>query len=117
MRAIGGHVGFKRGNGSVEVELANVQSCLEVLDPLVRDAGGLEARVNILESDRDEWKGSLRVIIWLNGVIIGILLLLLGWCLQHVTIRADFAPPGVSSQQKPSENADLPKSVAQANSQ
>jgi hypothetical protein len=83
-------VGFKRGKDSIEVELANVQSCLEVLDPLIRDRGGLEERVDELESDRDTWKGSLRIIIWLNGVIIGILLLLGGWCLQHLTIRASF---------------------------
>lgn len=77
-----------------------MQSCLEVLDPLVRDKGGIEERVDGLESDRDNWKGSLRVIIWLNGVIIGILLLLGGWCLQHLTIRANFDNPGVSSSQK-----------------
>ena len=56
------------------------------IDPAL---GDLEKRTDSLEQDRDTLKGSLRVIIWLNGVIIAMIistiLALFTWGLGHIT--------------------------------
>lgn len=53
--------------------------------------GDLEKRTDSLEQDRDTLKGSLRVIIWLNGVIIAMIIggmvALFAWGLGHITIH------------------------------
>lgn len=88
---------YKRGNGTIEVELANVQSVLEVLDPEVTAQA---VRIDTLESNRDWVRGALWVIIGLNGFILTVLLLLASWVLNHMTIKANFDNPGVISSQQ-----------------
>lgn len=50
-----------------------------------------ERRIDSLEASRDETKGSLRVIIWMNGIIIamiiGMMVALFTWGLGHVTLH------------------------------
>jgi len=85
-------VAYQRGNGSVELELSRVQSCLESLDPAVED---LKLKVDSLESSRDKMDGKLVIIVWLVGLnvtlMIGLLITLFGWGLGHITLKAEFA--------------------------
>jgi hypothetical protein len=80
---------YQRGTGSVELELSRVQSCLEDLEP---DVTTLKQEVAKIKLDMASYEGSLRVIIWLNLVIIGLLssliITLFAWGLNHITIRA-----------------------------
>jgi hypothetical protein len=71
----------------VEVELANVQSCLESLNPIVDDHG---ERIDNLEASRDNVKGMLTVIAFLQGVMITIFIAVFVWALNHVTLHATF---------------------------
>lgn len=87
---------YRRGNGSVEVELANLQSAVEFLDPTV---ASLAQRTDSLESNRDWVKGALWVIMGLNVFILGILVSLATWALNHMTIKANFDSPTVSQKQ------------------
>jgi hypothetical protein len=61
-----------------------------------------------LEENQNEWKGSLKVIVWLNGIILSLVVLLIaalfGWGLSHITLRVESAPPSMSSTQ-PAEHA------------
>lgn len=92
---------YKRGSDTMQVELANVQSCLEALDPLVRDKGGLEDRIDSLEATRDNLGGKFTVIIWLVGlnvsILVGLIIALFGS--GKLTIHANFAPSVISSSQ------------------
>ena len=99
---------YQRGTGSVEVELSRVQTTLEYLDPKM---GVMEGRVDVLESFRDTIQGSLRVIIWMNGVVITILvamiLALFGWGLSRITLKVENAPSGpVSGVQSSQESGN-----------
>jgi hypothetical protein len=86
-RRWGDAVTYQRGQGSVERELEKVQSCLESLDPAVQR---LEEDVRELRSDRDEHKGMLRVIAVLQVLIVGLLIALFSWGLNHMTFHSDF---------------------------
>jgi hypothetical protein len=85
---------YFRGSGSVEVELARVQSWVEDADPRI-DA--VEKAQEKVQSDIDGWKGSQRVIIWLIGVNIslmcGLIIALFVWGLDHITLKAHFTDP------------------------
>ena len=80
---------YQRGRGSVEVELANLQSAVEDAVPRI---SRLEANVDDLQSDRDSLKGSLRVIIWMNGIMLSLLIALIialfSWGLNHLSMHA-----------------------------
>lgn len=64
-----------------------MQSTLELLDPRVCD---LEEDVRDLRSDRDSAKGMLKAIAALQVLIIGLLIALFSWGLNHMTFHADF---------------------------
>ena len=101
---------YQRGVGSVEVELARVQSALEDVVPEVARQG---VRIDSLESDRDNARGSLRVIIWLNGIIIGLFVVLIGtlfsWGLSHISIHANLGSgPSTSAVQSPQDSSNSP---------
>lgn len=70
---------------------------VKVVDPGLRDHGD---RLMSIEENQNEWKGSLKVIMWMNGVILSLVIVLLGtflaWGLSHVTLRVDNSQ-GVSS--------------------
>lgn len=61
-----------------------------------------ELRIRDLEEQSAEWKGSLRVIVWLNGIILalvlGLIVALFGWGLSHITLKAEFKPDSPVSQ-------------------
>ncbi len=100
-RRRGDGVSYKRGSGSVEVELANVQSCLEELHPTIMD---LEYDVRELRSDRDSVKGMLKVIVAFQALIVGLIITLFSWGLNHMTFRADFYESPHSSNQSVQSN-------------
>lgn len=95
---------YRRGTASVEVELANVQSMLEILDPKV---DGFEARIEELEEVKNKLQGALRVIIWMNSVTMLIVVAILGafltWMSNHISIRTNFDAPGVSLKANPTD--------------
>lgn len=80
---------FRRGRGSVEVELANVQSCLENLDPIVERH---TEEIGELKSFQNNTEGKFTVIVWLVGInvslVIGGLVALFGWGLSHLHLFA-----------------------------
>ena len=91
-------VTYRRGSGSVEVELANIQSCLEELTPDVDD---LKRDVRELRADRDRAYGMLKVIALLQVLIIGLLIALFEWGLNHMSFHADFIEVPHSSISQP----------------
>lgn len=86
-RRRGDGVTYRRGQGSVEQELEKVQSTLELMDPRLTD---VEADVRDLRSDRDSAKGMLKVILLMQGLIVGLMIALFSWGLNHVTFRANW---------------------------
>lgn len=94
------------------MELANVQSCLEVLDPKVE---GMQEAIKDLDEIKNKMLGSLRALVWMNGVMMAVLIMILGvvltWGLNHITIRTQFIPGGViSSETSPMQDTGLPPS-------
>ena len=78
-RRRGDGVGYQRGSGSVEVELANLQSAVERIDPDVREC---KDRVDSLEGTRDNVRGMLWLILAGQGLVVGLIL----WGLNHVHV-------------------------------
>lgn len=101
-RRRGDGVGYQRGRGSIEVEMANMQSVLEILDPKV---AGIEGRVDQLESDRDTAKGMLKVIMVLEILIVGLVVALFAWGLNHMSFHSDFERPEHSDIHAPQDSA------------
>jgi hypothetical protein len=100
-RRRGDGVGYQRGTGSVEVELANLQSEVERIGPIIRDSAD---RIDNLESDRDSAKGMLKVIAVLQTIMILSFIALLGWGLNHVTFHSDWERPEHSGIQSPQDS-------------
>ena len=86
-RRRGDVVGYQRGSGSVDVELANLQSEVERIGPVVRD---VEERVDDLESSRDSVGGMLKVIAASQALIIAMIVAFFTWLLNHVTFHANW---------------------------
>lgn len=76
-RRRGGAVGYQRGSGSVEVELANLQSEVERIGPIVNDHAD---KIDSLESTRDNIRGMFIVIVGMQGIVIAILT----WAISHI---------------------------------
>ena len=95
---------YLRGSGSLEVEVANMQSAIERIDPALYD---VTDRVDSLESDRDSAKGMLKVIAVLQGLIILLLVALFSWGLNHMEFHSSYERTGVQS--KPTDSG-LPSS-------
>ena len=70
---------YKRGSGSVEVELANLQSAVERIDPDVQVIAG---KVDSLEATRDNIRGMLWLILAGQGLVVGLIL----WGLNHIQV-------------------------------
>jgi len=69
-------------------------------------------RLTVVETNQSEWKGSVRVIIWLNGIILSLVIVLLGtlfgWGLSHVTLRVESASPSTIGAVQSPQDAALP---------
>jgi hypothetical protein len=89
-RRRGDGVTYRRGQGTVEQELEKLQSAVEYIDPRVCD---LEADVRELRTDRDSAKGLLKGIAVLQVLIIGLLIALFSWGLNHMTFHSDWERP------------------------
>jgi hypothetical protein len=70
-------VGYQHGGESVDRELLLVQTEVERIGPIIKDA---VERIDSLEGTRDNIRGMFAVILTLNGTIIAILL----WALSHI---------------------------------
>ena len=70
---------YKRGSGSVEVELANLQSAVERIDP---DMEVIAGKVDSLEATRDNIRGMLWLILAGQGLVVGLIL----WGLNHIQV-------------------------------
>jgi hypothetical protein len=96
-------VPYQRGHASLEVEVANIQSVLESLDPKVAT---IDCRVDSLEATRDKLDGKFVIIVWLVGVniaiLIGVMVAFCTWGLNHIQIHA-IAAPMITSQANPSQ--------------
>ena len=83
---------FQRGSGTVNVELARIQTYIE--SEVEPELTMLRQTTSELKADRDSLKGSLRVIIWLNGVILGLVVAMIvslfSWGLNHISLKAEF---------------------------
>jgi len=97
-------VTYKRGSGTVEQELEKLQSAVEYIDPRVCT---VEEDVRELRSDRDSAKGMLKVILLGQALIVGLLIALFSWGLNHMTFHSDWEQPQRSGVQAP-KSADLP---------
>ena len=89
----------------MQAELHTLKDWREkTVDPKLEDH---EKRIDKTESILDKTEGKFKVIIWLNGVIItllvGILLSLFTWVLNHVTFHVEATPPVVSQSQQPQD--------------
>jgi hypothetical protein len=106
----GGTVTYQRGEGTVEVELSRVQSWLEIADPVIAK---MADRVDSLESYRDINQGSLRIIIWLNGIIlalmVGMIVALFTWGLSHISLRVENIPQSEHSALESPQDAGIGK--------
>lgn len=100
-RRRGDGVTYRRGQGSVEMELLNVQLCLESLHPEVVDQA---ARIDDLESARDGAKMLLKVIAGMQALIFGAILALFSWGLNHMTFHSDWEKPEHSRVQSPQDS-------------
>ena len=100
---------YRRGQDTVQVELANLQSFAEDADVTLRE---LSQRVDQLESHWDKIQGSLKVLVWMNGIVMSLVVLLIGalfvWGLNHITIRAVASPMITSSEISPPQDTSLP---------
>ena len=101
-RRRGDGVTYQRGSGTVEQELEKLQSTMELLDPRVCD---LEDDVRSLRTDRDSAKGMLKVILAGQALIVGILLALFTWGLNHMTFHSDWERPQLHSENAPQQAA------------
>ncbi len=81
---------FQRGSGDVEQELEKLQSWAEHVHPQICE---LEQDVRELRSDRDRAMGMLRVIAVLQVLIIGVMVALFSWGLNHMTFHSDWERP------------------------
>ena len=105
-RRRGDELGYQRGSGSVEVELANLQSEVEAIGPRLRV---VEEDVRELRADRDRAYGMLKVIAALQVVIIGMFIAVFTWGLNHMTFHSDYERPehsGLSSPQNSETSTD-----------
>ena len=100
-RRRGDNLGYQRGSGSVEVELANLQSEVERIGPVVRN---VEDRVDDLESSRDSISGMLKVIAGLQVLVVGMLIALFSWGLNHMTFHSEWEKPEHSRVQLPQDS-------------
>lgn len=102
---------YRRGQDTPQVELANLQSFAEDADVTLKE---LTQRVDQLESRWDQIQGSLKVLLWMNGIITGLMVMLLitlfAWGLSHISIRAVGTPMITSSQADPPQDSGLPPS-------
>jgi hypothetical protein len=76
---------FRRGTGSVEVELASVQTYLEgTVDPAI-------CQIDELLAFKNKTQGQFTVIIVLNSAILvlvtGLIITLFTWGLNHITLK------------------------------
>jgi len=72
------------------LELSKVQGVLEALDPAV---AVLEEDVRQLREDRASAMGMLKVIAVLQVLIVGLLVSLFSWGLNHMTFHSDYERP------------------------
>ena len=60
---------------------------IKLVDPELQSHG---ARLMDIEENQSEWRGSLKVIVWLNGIILSLVVLLMatlfGWGLSHIKL-------------------------------
>ena len=102
---------YQPGNGTVEVELAKLQIFAVDAD---EDIVKLKKDYGDLKEIKDKLLGSLKVLIWMNGIIMAVLVVILGtvltWSLNHITIRTNFSAPGIISQDQipPTDSAVEP---------
>ncbi len=93
---------YRRGGESVEMELSKIQGYLEdVINPALIE---FDKDIRELRSDRDNAKGMLKVIVALQALIIGLIISLFSWGLNHMSFRADFYEPPRTSISPPSQS-------------
>jgi len=86
----------------VEQELERLQSAVEYIDPRVC---AIEEDVRDLRSFRDSASGILKVIAVLQVLIIGLIVSLFSWGLNHMTFHSDFERPQLHSENAPQQAA------------
>ena len=90
---------YQRGSGDTDTELEKLQSWAEYIHPRFVE---VEEDVRELRSDRDSAKGVLKVIAALQVLIIGLLVALFSWGLNHMTFHSDYeSTPYHSKVQSP----------------
>lgn len=96
---------FRRGTGSVEVELASIQTWAEGIDPVVE---GHTAEIGQLRTFKDSTEGKFTVIVWMNGIILalvtGMIVALFAWGLSHITLRVSSDPTSITESHSPQES-------------
>jgi hypothetical protein len=78
-RRRGDSVGYQRGSGSLEVEVANLQSEAERVSPILHDA--IE-RIDSLEGTRDNVRGMITLILAGQGLVIALII----WAMNHIQV-------------------------------
>jgi hypothetical protein len=99
-------VTFRRGTGSLEVEVASIQTYLEgTVEPVLNDHTD---QISDLKTFKDKTQGQFTVIIVLNSIILtlvaALIVALFSWGLSHITLKVQNDLLGISQWQ----NAILP---------
>ena len=97
-RRRGDGVTYQRGSKDTDTELERLQSWAEHIDPCIKL---LEEDVRELRDFRNTVSGVMKVVAALQVVIVGILIAMFSWGLNHMTFHSDYEPPQHSQVQKP----------------
>lgn len=109
-RRRGDLVGYQRGSENLQVEVANLQSEVERIGPILRDVA---ERVDDLEASRDRAYGLLKFVAGFQVLIFGMLIAMFTWGLNHMTFHSDFEQPREHSGVQLPQDSGLPQGITQ----